>query len=149
MRLPHFVAILYYLPWFCSVKVSNINEENVCGNRMCKRAFRYDLPHHQFSCRSLSKVLVVATFPFIMSQLVVILFFHFKVSKEKFSNFSQNFNFLKLSNKKTFWGNLLKQKFISRHSIAQSQDAIKSLTFKGFSLSFVKNSFWRKNQLFY
>ncbi len=32
MHFPHCVAISYYLPWFSSIKVSNIN-------RMCKRTF--------------------------------------------------------------------------------------------------------------
>ncbi len=44
LRLPHCFAILYNLPWFCSIKVSNKklqhNAENACGNRMCKHALK-------------------------------------------------------------------------------------------------------------
>jgi len=44
MRLPHYVAIFYNLPWFCSIKVSNKksqpNAVNACGNRMYKCAFK-------------------------------------------------------------------------------------------------------------
>ncbi len=43
MRLLHCIAIFYYLPWFCSIKVSNKilqrYAENAWGNQMCKRAF--------------------------------------------------------------------------------------------------------------
>ncbi len=40
MRLLHCVAIVYNLPWFCSIKISckklQCNVENSCRNRMCK-----------------------------------------------------------------------------------------------------------------
>jgi len=45
MSLPHYIAIFYKLPWFCSTKViyekSQCNAENACGknacgNQMCK-----------------------------------------------------------------------------------------------------------------
>jgi len=43
MRFPHCVANFYYLPWFCSIKVSNKkshrNAVNACGNGMCKLSF--------------------------------------------------------------------------------------------------------------
>jgi len=46
MRLLLCVVIFYYLPWFCSIKVSNKklqhHAEKACGNRMCKRAFKKD-----------------------------------------------------------------------------------------------------------
>jgi len=40
MRFPHCIAIFCYLPWLSKTKVSykksQHNEENACGNRMCK-----------------------------------------------------------------------------------------------------------------
>jgi len=43
LRLSYFIAIFYYLPWFCSIKVCHkklqCNAENAWGNWMCKCAF--------------------------------------------------------------------------------------------------------------
>jgi len=45
MHLLHCVAIFYKIPWFCSTMVIyeklQCNAEKACGNRMCKRAFKY------------------------------------------------------------------------------------------------------------
>ncbi len=52
MHFPHYVANFYYLPWFCSIKVSNKklhrNAVNACGNGMCKLSLRIQYKVSQF-----------------------------------------------------------------------------------------------------